>query len=172
MADDLEHSYDALKRREYYLKNRHLKGRKPGASSQPSTKRRAAAKPPAKTRAQRQAERRRHQEAQLALLKSRLEKLRIVLAEEVKKAQARSGGSSSKATSTQKSSQANQPVKKLTAAEKAKAAKAAKAYRAKNKDLSLDEQVKSLTEKIKTIQERIAKMRKDGSVGARKTPAK
>ena len=156
MDNTLEHNYDAVKRREYYLKNRALKGRKHGIVRVAS---------PKKSRAQLQAERRKHQEAQIAAMKSRLEKLRDVLAAETKKAQARSGVDTSTATSTAKSASSSSSTQKLTPAQKAKKAAAEKKARAKNQ--TLDEQVKSLTEKIKTIQVRIAKMRKDGSVGAK-----
>lgn len=167
MADDLAHisAYDAQKRREYYLRTRKLKGRKHGA-----------AKPvaPHKTRAQRQAERRKKQAAQIAALKGRLQKLRDVLAAEVKKAQARSGVDTTKAKPASKSSTSAQKSsgkpEKLTAAQKAKKAKEDKKRREAMD--TPEAQIKSLNEKIKTIQERIAKMRKDGSVGARRTTAK
>lgn len=159
MDDELVHDYDAVKRREYYLRNRHLKGRTHGFVK------------PVKTRAQRAAERRKHQEAQIAALKSRLEKLRAVLAAETKKAQARSGVTSSTSSSTSSTnSQASTPKQKLTAAQKAK--KAAAEKKAREKDQTLDEQVKSLTEKVKKIQERIIKMRRNGSVGAKRTTTK
>lgn len=162
MDDELTHDYDAIKRREYYLRNRKLKGRKHGSVK-------VAA--PVKSRAQRQAERKKRQEAQIAALKGRLEKLRAVLSAETKKAQARSGvTSSTAASSAPESSSGNSPAQKLTAAQKAKKAAAEKKAREKNQ--TLDEQVKSLTEKIKTIQARIIKMRKDGSVGAKRTTTK
>lgn len=157
MAEEiLAHDYDAIKRREYYLKNRKLKGRHPGAARtlKPRSK---TVKSPVQTRAQRQAARRKKIEAQVAALKGRLERLRAVLAEEVKKAQSKSGATSSKAPAK---SAAKTPEKKLTAAQKAKAAKAAEDYRKKNPDKVLADEVKSLTAKIKTIQERITKMRK------------
>ncbi|AWN06113.1 hypothetical protein SEA_MIEK_10 [Streptomyces phage Miek] len=159
MDSEVAHAYDAAKRRDYYLRTRNLKGRKPGAKKVA----------PKKTRAQRQAERRRKLEAQVDALKARLEKLREVLASEVKKAQARSGVKDSKTPAKKASpSKSSSKTPKLTAAQKAKAAKAAEEYRKKNQDLLLEDQVKSLNGKIKTIQERIAKMRKEGSIGARK----
>jgi chromosome segregation ATPase len=162
MDDELVHNYDAVKRREYYLRNRKLKGRTHG-SGKPVA--------PVKTRAQRAAERRKHQEAQIAALKGRLEKLRQVLAAETKKAQARSGATSStSASKTTSNSQSNTPKQKLTASQKAKKAAAEKKAREKNQ--TLDEQIKTLTEKVKTIQERIAKMRGNGSVGAKRTTTK
>lgn len=160
MADELVHDYDAIKRREYYLRTRKLKGR--GHASK---------MPPKKTPAQRAAERRKHQEAQIAALKSRLERLRDVLAAETKKAQARSGATSSTSASTTSSgSQSSSTTQKLTAAQKAK--KAAAEKKAREKDQTLDGQIKSLTEKVKNIQERIAKMRQNGSVGAKRTTTK
>lgn len=160
MDSELLHEYDAAKRREYYLRNRNLKGRNKG-SPKPAA--------PRKTRAQRQAERRKHQEAQIAALKGRLEKLRELLAIETEKAKARSGvKKSTEPTKTSKHSNKETHAKKLTAMQKAEKARDEKKRREKNPDQSLDEQVKSLTEKIKTIRERIAKMRKEGSVGAKR----
>lgn len=161
---DLIHDYDAAKRREYYLRTRKLKGRTKG-SARPA--------PPKKTRAQRQAERRKKQEAQIAALKGRLEKLRVLLAAEVKKAQARSGVEQKKTeskTTTSSKQKSSGKTEKLTAAQKTAKAKADKK---RQEELNTPEaQIKSLTEKIKTIQERIAKMRKDGSVGARRNTSK
>jgi ubiquinone biosynthesis protein UbiJ len=159
MADDLVHAYDATKRREYYLRTRKLKGHKP-----------AQAKPPKKTRAQRQAERRKKLEAQVDALKGRLEKLRTVLAELTKQAKARSGVETKKTNSKTTTSSTKKPAeKKLTPAQKAKAAKASEEYRKKNPEKALSEDVKSLNEKIQTIQKRIEKMRNEGSIGAKKT---
>jgi hypothetical protein len=163
MADNAPKIYDAVKRREYYLRTRKLKGRKPGSGIRPAVKN--------QTRAQKTAEHRRKQEAQISALKGRLAKLQEVLAAETKQAKARSGVKTSKSSTDQKSS-SNSDSKHLTPAEKAKAAKASADYRKKNPNPSLSDQVKSLTEKIKTIQERIAKMREDGSIGARKPATK
>lgn len=171
MADDLEHAYDPAKRREYYLKTRKLKGRTAAAIRTSKSRPTAKPKPPTKTRAQRQAERRRKLEAEVNALKARLEKLRNALSELTKQAKARSGvkptSSASKKTTAKKST-----APKQTAAQKAKAAKQSKEYYEKHKDEILADEVKSLKGKIKTIQERIEKMRKNGSVGARKPTAK
>lgn len=166
MADDLVHDYDAIKRREYYLRTRKLKGRKPGVKKTPSKKPKA---PPKPTRAQRQAARHKKLEAQVDALKARLEKLRDVLAELTRQAQARSGVKPKTTPKKAASSAKKAPEKKLTTAQKAKAAKASKEYRKKNPDKALADDVKSLNAKIKTIQERIAKMRREGSIGAKKT---
>lgn len=171
MADDLEHAYDPAKRREYYLKTRKLKGRKAAALRTSKSRPTAKPKPPTKTRAQRQAERRRKLEAEVNALKARLEKLRDALAELTKKAKARSGvkptSNSPKKTTAKKTT-----AKKETAAQKAKDAKRSKEYYEKHKDEILADEIKSLKGKIQTIQERIEKMRKNGSVGARKSTVK
>lgn len=164
MDDELIHAYDSAKRREYYLRNRNLKGRNHGSAVKGA--------PPKKTRAQRQAERRKKQQAQIAALKGRLEKLRNVLAAETKAAQIRSGVKTAKSADKESSSKQGDSSEKLTASEKAAKAKAAKKLREKNADPSLDQQIKSLTEKIKKVQERIMKMRKNGSLGVRKTQTK
>lgn len=157
---ELLHAYDAAKRREYYLKNRKLKGR---------TKAAVKPKKPKLTRAQRQAARRRKQEAQVAALKVRLEKLQDAIATLVKQAKARSGVKTpTKKAASAPSKKANGATDKKTAAQKAKAAKAAEEYRKKNPDKALADDIKSLTEKIKTAQARIKKMRQEGSTGAKK----
>lgn len=170
MADDLVHEYDPAKRREYYLKNRHLKGRKPAAIKTSKSRPIAKPKPPTKTRAQRQAERRRKLEAEVNALKARLEKLRTALTEMTKKAKARSGVKPSSNT-PKKTIAKKTTAKKQTATQKAKTAKQSKEYYEKHKDEILAEEIKSLKGKIQTIQERIEKMRKNGSVGARKPTA-
>lgn len=172
MDDDLSHEYDAAQRRAYYLRTRQLKGRKSGAGDVSPTRRLPKAKPPVKTRAQRQAERRRHLEAQVEALKARLQKLREVLAKQVEAAQIRSGQTPKKAS--EKTSQTKSPGKttKQTAKQKADASKRSKEYYEKNKDEILADEVKSLNQKIKAIQERIAKMRKNGSIGTQRASAK
>lgn len=165
------HEYDPVKRREYYLKTRQLKGLTPKATIKTAVKRPKAAVKPAPNRQQRQEERRRQLQAQVDALKARLQKLREALAELVKAAKARSGVK----TPTKK-----QPAKedggkkapKPTAKQKAEDAKRSKEYYEKNKDQILTDEVKSLTAKIKTIQERIAKMRTTSSAGANKTQNK
>jgi chromosome segregation ATPase len=171
MSDELEHAYDAAKRREYYLKTRKLKGRKAAAVATSKSRPTAKPKPPTKTRAQRQAERRRKLEAEVNALKARLEKLRTALDELTKQAKARSGVKP-KSSATKKTTAEKTTAKKQTASQKAKAAKQSKEYYEKHKDEILADELKSLKGKIKTIQERIEKMRKEGSVGARKPTAK
>lgn len=171
MADDLQHAYDPAKRREYYLRTRKLKGRKAAAIRTSKSRPTAKPKPPTLTRAQRQAARRRKLEAEVNALKARLEKLRDALEELTKKAKARSGVKPN-STAPKKSTAKKKTAKKQTTAQKAKAAKQSKEYYEKHKDEILADEIKSLKGKIKTIQERIEKMRKNGSVGARKPTAK
>jgi hypothetical protein len=170
-ADNLEHTYDPVKRRQYYLKNRKLKGRTAKAVQTSKPRPTAKPKPPVKTRAQRQAERRRKLEAEVNALKARLEKLRTALTLLTKQAKARSGVEPT-SNAPKKSPAKKSPAKKQTSAQKAEAAKQSKEYYEKNRDKILADEVKSLKGKIKTIQERIEKMRKNGSVGARKPTAK
>lgn len=168
--DSLSHGYDAAKRREYYLRNRHLKGRKHGSNK--------SMKPRVKSRAEIAKERRAHLESEVAALKGRLERLQAALKILVAQAKARSGVKSTTtsakkqaATSQQK---ANSKPQKLTPAQKrAKAIADKKANReqavkngtANNSQLS--DEVKSLNEKIKAIHARIEKMHKSGAIGSR-----
>ena len=171
MAEDsLSHEYDPVKRREYYLKKRQLKGRKHGAQ--------LASNPRAKSRAEIAKERHAHLQEQVSALKGRLDKLQAALKVLVAQAKARSGVKPS-TTSTAKKTAASQqkapakPQKLTTAQKKAKAEAQAKVRReqavkngtADNGQLSSE--VKALNEKIKTIQARIEKMRKSGAIGSR-----
>jgi t-SNARE complex subunit (syntaxin) len=166
--DSLSHEYNAAKRREYYLKNRHLKGRQRGSAK--------AMKPRVKSRAEIAKERHAHLSEQVAALKGRLEKLQAALKILVEQAKKRSGVKST-TTSTAKAATSQQkttakPQKLTTAQKKAKAEAAEKSRREKaikdgtatNSDLSSE--VKSLNERIKTIQARVEKMRKSGAIGS------
>jgi chromosome segregation ATPase len=169
----LIHEYDAVKRHEYYMRNRKLKGRKKAAAPVANALARKAKEAAAKKAASEK--RRRALVARVAELKGKLERLQAALKLLTEAAQKRSGvqkNTAEKYESTK--STRSDPTSKYqkTASEKAAAAKASKKYYDENKDQSLPEQVKSLTEKIKTIQERIAKLRKTGSVGARNSNTK
>jgi uncharacterized coiled-coil protein SlyX len=166
--DSLSHVYDAAKRREYYLKNRHLKGRQRGSGK--------AIKPRVKSRAEIARERHAHLSEQVAALKGRLEKLQAALKILVEQAKKRSGvkspASPAKKAATPQQKASAKP-QKLTAAQKKAKAEAEKKSRreqaikngtATNSDLS--DEVKSLNERIKTIHARIEKMRKSGAIGS------
>jgi hypothetical protein len=168
--NSLSHAYDAAKRREYYLKNRHLKGRKHGSSK--------VAKPRVKSRAEISRERHAHLSEQVTALKGRLEKLQAALKILVEQAKKRSGvkpavSSAKKTASPQQKTAASKPQKltvaqkkaKVEAEKKARREKAIKNGTATNGDLS--DEVKSLNERIKTIRARIEKMHKSGAIGSR-----
>lgn len=165
------HEYDPIARREYYLKNRQLKGHTPKATIQIGEGRHKSAEKSAPNRQQRQEERRRQLQGQVDQLKARLQKLREALAELTKAAKARSGVETPAKKEPGKNS-GSKTAPKQTAKQKADAAKRSKEYYEKNKDQVLADEVKSLTAKIKTIQERIAKMRKTSSAGAKNTQNK
>jgi hypothetical protein len=168
--NSLSHVYDPTKRREYYLRNRQLKGRKRGSGQ--------ATKPRVKSRAEIAKERHAHLQEQVSALKGRLERLQAALKILVEQAKKRSGvkptktATAKKTVSFQQKSDAK-PQKLTTAQKKAKAEAEKKVRReqaikdgtATNGDLS--EEVKSLNERIKTIHARIEKMHKSGALGSR-----
>ena len=171
MAEDsLSHVYDPVKRREYYLKNRNLKGRKRGSGK--------TTKPRVKSKAEIAKERHAHLSEQVTALKGRLEKLQAALKVLVEQAKKRSGVDTSKTSTTKKTAASQQKTnakhQKLTTAQKKAKAEAEKKARreqaikdgtATNGDLS--EEVKSLNERIKTIKARIEKMHASGALGSR-----
>lgn len=172
--NSLTHVYDAAKRREYYLKNRHLKGRKRGSGR--------VTNPRVKSRAEIAKERHAHLQEQVSALKGRLEKLQAALKILVEQAKKRSGVKPTKTAAkktTASQQKANAKPQKLTAAQKKAKAEAEKKVRreqaikngtATNGDLS--DEVKSLNERIKTIQARIEKMHANGALGSRTTTKK
>lgn len=170
MDDELVHVYDPDKRRAYYLKTRQLKGRKTGTLDVSRAR-------PRQTQQERRKQRQRQLEVQVTVLRARLEKLQETLKLLTKQAKARSGvkttekktSSDSGSSADKKSSEKTSSRKKehLTASQKAKEAKAQAKYYQKTKNEQLADEVKSLTAKLKTIQERIAKMRKSGAIASR-----
>ena len=164
----LSHAYDAAKAREYYLRNRELKGRKKGVAQTPAQRAAAAAAAQKAKRAKALAEHK-AAEARVAELKARLAKLDKLLKELVKQAKARSG-IDSKAKPTSKTP--DKKAKPLTAAQKRDAAKRAKANREKDGDQSLSAEAKELEAKIKKVRERIAKMRAQIAAAKKKSKSK
>lgn len=162
------HAYDPVKRREYYLKNRQLKGRKHGFVK--------AATPRVKSKAEIAKERHAKLEAQVAALKGRLEKLQAALKLLVEQAKKRSGVKPTDDTADKKTTADKKPdakPKKLTPAQKKAKAEAEKKARREQAikdgtatDSDLSEEVKYLNERIKTIQARIEKMQKSGALGS------
>lgn len=163
---ELLHDYDPVKRHEYYLRNRKLKGRKKKALPV------LAKKPPAvkqKTAAQRQKE----LEAQVARLQAKFKRLQEALRVLVEAAQKRNGidkNSAEKAAMDKyKKQETADPTskyesRKKTHAQEVAAKKAAEKYRDEHR--GLQEQVSDLNKKIKAIRERIKRIQRTGSVGA------
>lgn len=166
---DLLHAYDAAKRREYYLKNRQLKGRTRSTASLASPKRTNAKKLPAKkTHAQRQKE----LEARVVRLQAKFKQLQAALKVVIEAAQKRSGIEKNTAEKVQskyepkKSADPSSKYEKKTQKQKDAAAEASQKYRDKNEVLT--DQVEDLNNKIKSIRDRIKRIQKTGSVGASK----
>jgi chaperonin cofactor prefoldin len=163
--NNLFHDYDSLKRHEYYLKTRELKGRHPGVQPdlhfvRTSAKVLAPQKsshhkliPAHHKPTQTPAQRKRAVAAKLVALNERLKHLREVLKELVKAAKGRSGAKTSVDTPKH-----HREHSKLSPKQKAAAAKRSKAYYQKHKGTP-DAQIKVVQEKIKKIQEKIAELR-------------
>ncbi len=182
---DLQHAYDPVRAREYYLKTRKLKGRRKGTEKLPvgrvlsdaenkverkrALARRIAAKKARNKKLKEEAE------ARVLQLQARLDKLKDILAELTKQAKARSG-IETKSTSKEKAEnkKANEDRKPATAAEKKEAAKRAKeaADKKKDGDPSLSDQAKELDAKIAKVRESIAKMKEQIADAKKKASAK
>lgn len=162
--------YDPVKAREYYLRTRKLKGRKPAASKPAPSKtvskrvQGSVGKPNRAKTKSRQAELKAQKEA----LEKRLERLREVLADLVEAAKKRSGGDPNKkkdekgkAPETQVDkadrNKAEKDRKPLTAKQKADKAKKAKEEYEKEHPTSLSDDVEILREQVKDIQGKIQK---------------
>lgn len=151
-------------RRQRYLRERELKGRKVGGST-PAPKPRTSASvtraptPPPKRGSVDPAARRAATEARIKDMQARLEKLRELLRLLVEKAQERSGvdepNEKTSSTSTKTSDR-----KPLSESEKNEAAKKAEEWRKQNPDKVLDEQAQRLESQIKNAEKKIAEMRK------------
>lgn len=154
----LAHDYDPVKRRDYYLRTRDLKGRESRAvAPSPLVRSRSINSLPTNSAGpQKTSPDRKTTEALIEELKVRLQKLRAVLDQLVNDARVRSGDSP-----VEKISGANAPsssAPKQTAQEKADAAQRAKDYYEAHKDEILGQQVKDLSNKISTISEKIKEM--------------
>lgn len=189
--------YDPAAAREYYLRNRQLKGRQ-AAAQKPILKRGPAAAKPLPTKkvagkvvpikkvakkappGKSAAQLRKEVDAKVASLKGRLEALQKELAALVKQAKARSGVKTP-AKKLPTNASASKPPSKSTSKEKAAAAKASQKYRDGHKtEKKPSEDVASLEAKIAAVKEKILEMkaqlakaqqeatkRKSSSVGAR-----
>lgn len=163
----LLHEYDPVKAREYYLRNRVLKGRKKAAPEEPVGRIGSAvsitARPPAKKKPSLAAKRRRQRkeaEARVAALKVRLDRLRDILQELVKAAKARSGvdvEESKSPAQKQKDAKGKSPQ---TAAQKRDYAKRAKEKYDKEHQ-STSKQAEELNKQIQAVEEKIRQARAD-----------
>lgn len=152
--------YDPVKARAYYLKTRHLKGRRPGSGPDaPTGGRPRVANAPGKDAG---SSRQKEIAAQKAALEKRLDRLRDILTELVAKAKHRSGvkDNTHKDDTPQEKASRNEHNKKSTPlTEKQKREKAAKAradYQ-KQKGLTDSEEVQQLQRQIADIRAKIQK---------------
>jgi chromosome segregation ATPase len=170
-SEELRHAYDPVKAREYYLRTRELKGRKPGkgkeVGSRPSPKgvvRSNRADKASKTTAQKRTE----QAARVKALKGKLDRLQDLLKQLTEKVnkKSRSGddakSSSDKSSSSSKSgggSKDSKDRKPLTAKQKADARKRAKESYEKSKPNPEDTSTaKDYEQKIADVREQIRKI--------------
>lgn len=168
-------TYDPVKAREYYLRTRKLKGRRPAATQQLSATTRSPAKKSsaivrggAPNRANTKS-RRAELEAQREALEKRLDRLREILREKVEAAKKRSGGQKKEseektAPETQvdkadrnKAEKKSKPTKPETAAEKKERAKRAKEAYEKEHPNTLSQDIDILKAQIEDIQSKIQK---------------
>jgi hypothetical protein len=154
-------------RRERYLRERELKGRKVGSSTPAPAVRRPSApaltkgvpKPAPKKPSVDPAKKRAETEARIEAMQQRLDTLRELLRQLVEKAKERSGVEDPKDEKPAKTTKPSDR-KPLSEAEKAKAAKEAEEWRKNNPDKVLDQQVERLSTQIKNVEAKIAEMRK------------
>lgn len=188
--------YDPVKAREYYLRTRKLKGRRPTSAtvSDPGRGGRRQSKGGAGSGKPNRADtksRRAELQAQKVALEKRLDRLREVLAQRVKEAKALSEKNApkhkkvGKGSSSEKSSgiapetktdtadrNADQKAKRLTGSQKATKAKKAKEAYEKEHPTSLSEDVEILQEQVKQIREKIQNAISDASRARQKQAGK
>lgn len=159
--------YDPAKARAYYLRTRHLKGRRAGRAAVAAV---GGGQAPGVTSAaqRRNAARRKELAAQKEALNKRLDRLREVLDQLVKEAKKRSGvpdkpdksPSDPKETTSKKTRKSD--AKPLTAKEKRDKAEAARKERAKESHgPNLNTEVRQLEAQVKDIRGKIAKALED-----------
>lgn len=161
--------YDPVKRREYYLRTRQLKGRQRGSSDTHGRSGRAQARiPSSKGKSQKQLEREREADKRIRELKARLDKLREVLKKLVRQAIIRSGVDPGKLLPVEKTTRSEpksqkrdtKPAEKKTVTEKRKAAERSREYYEENKPKgSQAKREKELKKEIKKAEERIEQVR-------------
>lgn len=177
----LQHAYDPQKRHEYYLRTRQLKGRQKGQQDQTSGRTSSARVSTIKKHHQQP-----DMQTSVEALRRRLESLKRVLAELVKKAKARSGvetkssSSSSKSSSSKSGGGSKSDRKPLTAKQKEEARKRSKDWRDKHKQTksptneiaSLKKQIKEIEAKIQAALEKDRQRQHASSMSNQKTASK
>lgn len=166
--------YDPAKAREYYLRTRNLKGRRPGAAKVAST-----AGPPAKgaSNAEMRLSRRKKLEAEKAQLERRIEELKNALESLVRQAKRRAGISASE--DAQKDSDPKEQAdrntrdkkeKPLTEKQKREKREASKEQYEKEKGMTLSREVEALRDQAIEIRAKLQAAIEDARKSAPKKP--
>lgn len=166
---EIQHAYDPVKAREYYLRTRELKGRQSGTAIPAGQKPRSSAvidtRSANNSRESQSARNKRRREAaerRVAELKAKLERLETLLDTLVKQAKARSGVEPTRESKSPAQKQSAAKGKSpQTAKEKRDAAKRAKESYEKNKKLSPNKEAENLEADIEAVREKIRKIRAD-----------
>lgn len=156
----LEHAkvYDPVKAREYYLRTRHLKGRRPAAQEA------SIGRPTARgaSNAEMRLSRRKQLEAEKAKLEKRIEELKNALESLVRQAKRRAGITAAEDSATKKDpkEQADRNTrdkkdKPLTEKQKADKRKAAKDQYEKEKGMTLSREVEALRKEAQDIRAKL-----------------
>jgi hypothetical protein len=172
--------YDPVKRREYYLRTRQLKGRPTGSKVSSGDRKFASIKStshvdPHKAQKQRREKRKKELDAKVAALRERLDKLQDLLVRLVLQAKSRSGVKPTVKAPTRKSATAGSKesktsqkktttTEKRTVTEKREAAKRSKEYYEKNvkgRGPSKSTEIRRLKSKIEDTEQMIENVRED-----------
>lgn len=148
------HDYDPVKRREYYLKNRQLKGRKIGRVKNDGSLGLGSfsMKKPKKNAAQK----RKEAAARIKATLAKLERLKAALERLVDQAQKRSGAdSSSDSKKSPSKSSEKSSSSKTTAKEKADSRERSKKYYQEHKDDPSFKKIKQLRDQIRALREQL-----------------
>jgi hypothetical protein len=171
IEDFLKHAdaiYDPVKAHEYYLRTRHLTGRRGSRKMLPegregevsSPNGRTSGRPRVKNKSA--AQLRAETKAKVEQLQNRLERLKEVLRQMTEEAQARSGIKSQPAKKSTPEKADSGPKEKLTAKEKREAAERSEKYRKEHPEKTTPAQeVKELQQKIQDVKEKIREMKEE-----------
>lgn len=175
----LTHEYDPVKAHEYYMRTRKLKGRRSGYSKAPTPtrpRRETASEKPASTKDYRQGLERQQKpqksnaealreaaSKRQVMLRARLERLEVILAQLTEQARAAAGVETKAPESSSKtkesSTKSTEKDKPKTASEKKEAAKKARENYEENKKPETTESAQDIQDKIEDVQAKIAQVR-------------